>query len=170
MCRNEAAADAEQTKYLPLCDEHLPGYPISHIGFSTTYARLFFPVPNVSFNMLQVPLMGPIGSAFIRKAKMLNREIFAWTVNDEKKMRWCIRRELDGVITDDPKKFLDVCEDYMADGERIERFSVKEVAHMLRIHLFLFVVTIIFKVKFGYRLDQRFVVQPRRLMEAKEEG
>ena len=29
------------TKYLPLCEQYLPGYPISHIGFSTTYAAQF---------------------------------------------------------------------------------------------------------------------------------
>ncbi|KAF2102675.1 tubulin-domain-containing protein [Rhizodiscina lignyota] len=87
------------TKFLPLCDEYLPEFPVSHIGFSTSYAPFFLPVPNVAFNMLQVILMGPFGGSFIRKAKTLNREIFAWTVNDEKKMRWCIRKELDEIIT-----------------------------------------------------------------------
>ncbi|KAK5020349.1 hypothetical protein LTR16_012610, partial [Cryomyces antarcticus] len=54
--------------------------------------------------------MGPCGPSFIKKCKRQGREVLAWTVNDEKKMRWCVKRELDGVITDDPKKFLEVCE------------------------------------------------------------
>jgi phosphatidylglycerol phospholipase C len=36
----------------------------------------------------------------IRKAK---REIFLWTVNDVKAMKWSIRKGVDGVITDDPR-------------------------------------------------------------------
>jgi phosphatidylglycerol phospholipase C len=127
-------------------------------------------VPNVSFNMLQVLLMGPFGCAFIRKAKMLNREIFAWTVNKEKNMRWCIRRELDGVITDDPKKFLEVCDDYVAHAGRKERFSMREIANILRVHFFCFLITMLFRWKYGYGLDQRYVVRPKRIMEVEEDG
>ena len=38
-------------KFIPLCQSYLPGFPISHIGFSTCYARQFLKVPNCSFNM-----------------------------------------------------------------------------------------------------------------------
>jgi len=100
-------------KFLPLCSKYLPTFPISHIGFSITYARQFLSVPNVSFNMLQKTLLVPFfGKRFIRDAKDQGRPIFAWTVNEEDMMRWCISKGLDGVITDDPKKFLDVCEDW----------------------------------------------------------
>ncbi|KAF2838317.1 tubulin-domain-containing protein [Patellaria atrata CBS 101060] len=99
-------------KYLPLCEEYLPGFPITHIGFSTLYARQFFCVPNISFNMLQFVLMGPLGWSFRRKAKELGRPVLVWTVNEESKMKWCIKKNLDGVITDDPKKFIDVRDDW----------------------------------------------------------
>ncbi|OCL06425.1 tubulin-domain-containing protein [Glonium stellatum] len=56
-------------KYLPLCDDYLPGFPITHIGFSISYARHFLKFPNVSFNLLQAVLMTPWGCAFIKKAK-----------------------------------------------------------------------------------------------------
>jgi hypothetical protein len=49
-------------KFLPLCPKYLPGFPISHIGFSTLYARQFLKVPNVSFNLLQKALFGPLGA------------------------------------------------------------------------------------------------------------
>ncbi|PVI04711.1 PLC-like phosphodiesterase, partial [Periconia macrospinosa] len=95
-------------KYLPLCSEHLPGFPVSHIGFSLLYASYFFAVSNVSFNMHQNALITPWGRAFVRKAQRDQRPVFAWTVNDVRQMRWDVRHGLDGVITDDPKTFLEV--------------------------------------------------------------
>ncbi len=35
--------------------------------------------------------------------------MFVWTVNKEMWMEWSIRHEVDGVISDDPKRFLEVC-------------------------------------------------------------
>ena len=52
--------------------------------------------------------MGPIGGRFIRDAHAQHRPIFVWTVNDEDMMRWSIRERVDGVITDDPKRFGEV--------------------------------------------------------------
>lgn len=100
-------------KFLPLAVKYLPGFPVTHIGFSVPYARHFFSVPNVSFNMLLPMLIAPGGKSFIRDAReKYHRQVYAWTVNEEDKMKWCIRRQLDGVITDDPKKFLEVCEKF----------------------------------------------------------
>ena len=95
-------------KYLPLCSRYLPSFPISHIGFSITYAAHFLTVPNVSFNMYQAALMLPWGRAFVRKAQSDGRPVYAWTVNEERRMRWDIRHGLDGVVTDDPKLFVEV--------------------------------------------------------------
>jgi tubulin gamma len=67
-------------KYLPLCSRYLPGFSISHIGFSLLYATHFFSVPNVSFNLLQGVLMTPWGRAFTRKAQCDKRPVYAWTV------------------------------------------------------------------------------------------
>ncbi|KIW22166.1 hypothetical protein, variant 2 [Cladophialophora immunda] len=66
-------------KFLPLCVKYCPGYPVSHIGFSTFYARQFLKVPNVSFNMLQKSLFGPLGARFMRDVRRANRPLFAWT-------------------------------------------------------------------------------------------
>ncbi|KAL9624869.1 MAG: hypothetical protein Q9160_000916 [Pyrenula sp. 1 TL-2023] len=110
-------------KYLPLCTTYLPSYPIAHIGFSTSYARQFLSVPHVSFNMLQPLLLGPIGAKFIRDVRQdPDRSLFVWTVNDEDMMRWSIRKEVDGVITDEPEKFLRVCREWgTEDGEGQQR-------------------------------------------------
>ncbi|KAK5987549.1 Phosphatidylglycerol phospholipase C [Cladobotryum mycophilum] len=105
----------------------LPSYPISHISFSTPYSRHFLPIPNMGFNMFQQILVGPLGSWFLQDAKKGGNPVFAWTVNQEKWMEWCIRKNnpsfssssvaaetkpavfIDGVITDDPRLFLQVC-------------------------------------------------------------
>ncbi|KAL8708669.1 MAG: hypothetical protein Q9220_006494 [cf. Caloplaca sp. 1 TL-2023] len=57
--------------------------------------------------MLQHSLFGPGGTRFIRDAKAAGRPIFHWTVNQDDLMRWSIRQGADGVITDDPKRFLE---------------------------------------------------------------
>ena len=105
-------------KYLPLCSQHLPGFSIAYIGFNTLFANRFFAAPNISFNMLYHSLMGPLGFYFRRRARRESRPVFAWTVNDEKHMLWCIRRGIDGVISDDPKRFLELCAD--VERERVE--------------------------------------------------
>ncbi|KAK5129665.1 hypothetical protein LTR08_002990 [Meristemomyces frigidus] len=99
-------------KYLPLAQQHLPGYPVVHIGFSTSYARHFFSVPNVGFGTLLPTLVAPGGKRFIRDARAQDRRVLAWTVNPAERMEWCIRRGVDGVITDDPAMYLAVCEGY----------------------------------------------------------
>jgi len=145
-----------QTKYLPLCDDYLPGFPVSHIGFSTLYARQFFSVPNISFNMLQAVLVGPLGAKFLRKAKKLDRPVYAWTVNKENRMRWCIRKELDGVITDDPKLFLKVCE----DEERLKKkewMSFYDLLDIIKINLMVLVFGIVFMRKHRGGVDKRFI-------------
>jgi phosphatidylglycerol phospholipase C len=124
--------------------EFLPGYPLAHISNSLFYSRHFFPIPNLAFNMFQGLLVGPFGRWFLRDAKRAGRPVFAWTVNSEKWMEWCIRKNItsnraalsassstsslssiaddksssgapsptvfiDGVITDNPQHFLQVC-------------------------------------------------------------
>ena len=149
-------------KYLSLCEDYLPGFPVSHIGFSTMYARRFFSVPNISFNMLHQVLHGPFGALFIRKAKALNREVFAWTVNDENRMRWCIRKQLDGVITDDPKTFLEVCKDYekvpLEKNVKIrERYELMDWASIIRVQVLVAVFILVFRIRFGGTVDKKYV-------------
>ncbi|KAF2774161.1 PLC-like phosphodiesterase [Teratosphaeria nubilosa] len=94
-------------KFLPLALKYSPGFPVVHIGFSTSYARHFLQIPDVGFNMLLPILIGPGGQSFLREAReTFHRRVIAWTVNTEDRMESCIRRELDGVITDDPEMFL----------------------------------------------------------------
>ncbi|EOA90461.1 uncharacterized protein SETTUDRAFT_45648 [Exserohilum turcica Et28A] len=130
-------------KYLPLCARYLPGFPVSHIGFSTLIASYFFTVPNVSFNMAQAILMTPWGRLFIRKAQSDGRPVYAWTVNEESKMRWDIRQGLDGVVTDDPKLFLEVRNSWH-EGTK-DGVTVLAWLDVLRINLFCLIYTALFQ-------------------------
>ena len=53
-----------------------------------------------------------VGTHFIRDVKAKGRPLYMWTVNEQDMMRWCIKRDIDGVITDDPKRFLEVCDEW----------------------------------------------------------
>ncbi|CAM1500954.1 Fc.00g101160.m01.CDS01 [Cosmosporella sp. VM-42] len=114
----------------------MPTYPLAHISASILYSHHFLPVPNLGFNMNQKALIGPPGRYFLSKIRAADKQLFVWTVNEERWMEWCIRKNLgrrrskipkvdgeivskmrgdaliDGVITDDPKLFLEVCERY----------------------------------------------------------
>lgn len=97
-------------KYIKLCQTLLPGFPIAFIGWSLTYARALLRVPDIHFNLLQQRLASPFGASFLKKAKKCGRLVFDWTVNDEEWMERSIQKKLDGVITDDPKLFLEICD------------------------------------------------------------
>lgn len=143
-----------QTKYLPLCEKYLSGFPVCHIGLSIFYANQFLKVPNVAFNLLANGLIGPFGDRFIRKVKAQGREIFAWTVNEDKKMRWCIRKQVDGVCTDDPKRFLEVCAERTV---KKEAWTWREIGQFIRMNVFLTIFAMLIKVRFGYKVDQQFL-------------
>lgn len=136
-----------QAKFLPLCEEYLPNFPITHIGFSTCYARRFLKVPNVSFNMLQKIMMGPFGAKFLADVKAADRQIFLWTVNEKNMMGWSIRREVDGVITDDPETFKEVCDNW--DGNVPEEpITWRQYFFTLWIYLLVLIFGTLFRVKY----------------------
>lgn len=134
-------------KFLPLCQKYLPGYPITHICFSTCYARQFLSVPNVSFNMLQKVLLGPIGARFLRDVKKANRPLYAWTVNDSNLMKWCVQKDLDGVITDDPKRFNQICDEW-SDTERAARPTLAQWFYTMWLWCMILVFSIPFRRRF----------------------
>jgi len=102
--------------YIDLCRTHLPGFSIAFINWSLVEASRLLRESDVGFNMLQPSLVGPCGSRFIRETRKAGRNLFVWTVNKERWMYWSIRKGVDGVITDDPKRFLEVCEEWKAGG------------------------------------------------------
>jgi hypothetical protein len=136
-----------------LCLKHLPGYPVAYIGFSVAYARQLLRIPNLDLNMLQYSLAGPCGSGLVREAREKQRRVFDWTVDDEAWMEWSIGRGMDAVITNDPKKFLDVCERWRggreedrwaASRKRPLKAKVKEAGFWVLFEFMTFVIGLIF--------------------------
>lgn len=106
-------------KYLAPAQQYLPGFPMMHIAFSAIYARQFFDFANVGFNIMFYALIMPGGKRFLRDAQdIYNRKVLSWTINGEDRMKWCIRRNLDGVVTDEVEKYLDLAERFDEDEER----------------------------------------------------
>lgn len=105
------------------------------------------PCANVSFNILQQALhVWPFGQRFIDDVHTRKRAIFAWTVNKDEMMRWCIAHQLDGVITDDPKRFREVQDEWRA-GKR----DVALDRATLRMLLWIMFCTVAFRVILAWR-------------------
>lgn len=99
-------------KHLRACHEHLPDFAVAWIGIRLELAREYCKVPNVAMNVRQEALYYAGGQRFLRQCQKEERPVYAWTVNEVAWMRWAIKAKLDCVITDDPKLFLDVCEEH----------------------------------------------------------
>jgi phosphatidylglycerol phospholipase C len=154
--RSRPPANLCQANYIPLCSKYLPGYPITHIGFNIQYARQFLKVPKVSFNMAHKIVAGPGGSSFLKDAKAANREVFLWTVNEVPWMKWSIGKEVDGVITDDPKKYLEVCKSYSGGKMQLPLKMWGSVAWM---NVFARVLSFLFRIKYGFKVDLKKIAK-----------
>jgi hypothetical protein len=99
--------------------------------------------------MAQVVLMTPWGKAFIRKTHRDKRAVYAWTVNEESRMRWSIRQGLDGVVTDDPRLFLEVRKSWHAGTK--DGLRVGDAFNIVRVNFFAIIYTILFWIMFGLR-------------------
>ncbi|KAJ0351489.1 hypothetical protein COL154_012908 [Colletotrichum chrysophilum] len=115
---------ARQQPYINHCTTYVPTYPVALISWSPIFARKFLPQEFLSFNMFQKSLVGPMGKAFMRVLKAHDRRLFVWTVNEEEWMEWSIAQGVDGVITDEPEAFLEVCRRW--EGEEGSAAAAKE--------------------------------------------
>lgn len=91
------------------------------------------------------------------KKQKADRTLLLWTVNEESWMKWCIRQEADGIITDDPKKCLEVRKTYSKD-EKL-RHSWASWKGILYIHWFAFLHGFSFRVKHGYWVNAQKVMK-----------
>lgn len=88
------------------------------------------------------------GVRFIRDAKAKRRPLYVWTVNEKAMMKWSIKRELDGVITDDPKRFLEVCDEW-EQGKRSLDVSWSQWMGIAWINFMVFIFGTIFWWKYS---------------------
>ncbi|KAL2073421.1 hypothetical protein VTL71DRAFT_10745 [Oculimacula yallundae] len=143
-------------KYLPVCNKHLPGFPITHIGWNIPYARQFLEIPGISFNMFQRMMIGPGGQKFMKDVRKAGRSLFLWTVNDDNTMRWSISKGVDGVITDDPKRYLEICRSY--NGEKVS-MSLKAWTTFVLIKFGVPFYKLLVRYKYGAKMSMGRVKQ-----------
>ena len=132
-------ASVLKLQYVPLSGMYLPDFPITHIGVSIPFARKFLAYPNCAFNMLLPMLIGPMGTKFMRQLRILQRPITVWTVNDKALMAWAIKHDLDGVISDDPKTYLDLCK-HWDEARKKRNLSVKLLFTALWMQILVFIL------------------------------
>ncbi len=130
---------------------------MAHIGWSLPYAWQLLKYDGISFNMFQRILIGPYGSHFLKEARQRGRNVFVWTVNDEEWMRWSIRKGVDGVITDDPKLFLDVCRRWESGSDEPlrKRSARQQLSRWLKLYAetaFMQLVAVVFITMFRIAL------------------
>ncbi|CZT08836.1 uncharacterized protein RCO7_03493 [Rhynchosporium graminicola] len=143
-------------KYLPFCNKHLTEFPIAHIGWNIPYARQFLEIPGISFNMFQRMMIGPGGEKFMRDVRKAGRSLFLWKINDDNAMRWSISKGVDGVITDDPKRYLEICRSY--DGEKVG-ISLRGWSTFVLIKFMVPFLHLLVKYKYGTRMGTGKVKQ-----------
>ena len=122
-----------------------------NIGFSLSYSRQFLPVTNSSFAMIQASLLSPSGRRYIREMQARHQHIFAWTVNDDKVIDWCIGQGVDGIITDDVPKALKLCETYQ--GKSRYSWSWKMGWGFLKLNFWLYLWGVVFRKRYGTCID-----------------
>lgn len=107
--------------------------------------------------MLRQILVGPGGSKFMADAKAAERSMLVWTVNEEQWMRWCIKNKIDGVISDDPKKYLELCEKYDSAGSKEPGFGLKDWALIIWFNLLAMLFSWLFRYRYGFKIDKKKV-------------
>ena len=104
--------------------------------------------------MLRQILVGPGGSKFLADAKAAERSMLVWTVNEEQWMRWCIKNKVDGVISDDPKKYLELCEKYDSADSKEPGFGLKDWALIICFNLLAMLFSWLFRYRYGFKIDK----------------
>lgn len=150
-------------RYLPARAKHLPRYPVTLVCVDLSYARQFLQVPLISFNVNQMILMGPLGRGFLDEARAARRKVYVWTVNAPNLMRWCIRHEIDGVISDEPGRFRQVCKGWEKEhtgvlgvpNPNLDRIPLKQRIEITLVTLYV--------ICFGWILKRMYLTPLERL-------
>lgn len=71
-------------------------------------------------------------------------------------MDWCIRRALDCVITDEPKKFLEACDNFKPDSQP-SQLPWAVIFNFIRINIFAWLFGIMFWRKYGFSLEKKYL-------------
>ena len=101
-----------------------------------------------------MPISGP---RFIKDAHGSGRAVYAWTVNDQDIMRWFIKHEVDGIITDDVEKLVDTRAAWEA-GHRKIKISIRN--HMWTV--WVWILSMLFGAFIRRRMDRARELKGKR--------
>ena len=77
-------------------------------------------------------------------------------MNDEKNMDWCIRRGLDGVITDNIPKLVEMCKTF--EEKKKYRWPMKLLFRFIYFNIWIYLFGVIVSGRFGKRIDRHVKV------------
>ncbi|KGO76298.1 Glycerophosphoryl diester phosphodiesterase [Penicillium italicum] len=150
-------------RYLPARARHLPRYAVTLICVDVSYARQFLQVPLLSFNINQMILMGPLGRGFLDEVRAARKQVCVWTVNAPNLMRWCIRHGIDGVISDEPGRFRQVCEGWEKEHTGVLGVPNPELDRIPLRQRVEIIVVALYVICFGWILKRMYLTPVERL-------
>ncbi|KAL3481751.1 PLC-like phosphodiesterase [Aspergillus californicus] len=107
-----------KAEWVSACLRHIPGFPMALTAFSPPYATAMLEaLPDLNFSLFNHGFATRRGSRFRKRAREQSGMIFSWTDNADEWMALSIRNQVDGVITDDPKRFMELCSHWEGKGE-----------------------------------------------------
>ena len=93
--------------------------------------------------------MGPLGRGFLEEAKGKGRAVYCWTVNESNMMGWCIRKGIDGIVTDFPEVAREMAEEW--GGKEGEGLGRVRFGQKVQVWIISFLVLL-----FGWFLRRKF--------------
>ena len=69
-------------------------------------------------------------------------------------MKWTIQKELDGVITDDPKRFRKICDEWDFEGEPTARPSIVQWLYTFWLYIMIGIFSYPFRKRFPQTVEQ----------------
>ncbi|KAE9407234.1 PLC-like phosphodiesterase [Gymnopus androsaceus JB14] len=106
-------------RFIPAAKEHLPGVTRSFIGISPYLARTYFWDHCDFFSMSFGVLTTSDGEKFRQECKAAGKKLMVWTVNKPEHMMEAVRWEVDCILTDVTKTWLDMRSALYTDYEKI---------------------------------------------------
>ncbi|KAI4866736.1 PLC-like phosphodiesterase [Hypoxylon rubiginosum] len=137
--------------WLAACLRFLPDFPVALTAYSPAYAAALLPLPNLHFSLFNVSFATPSGRRFLREARRARRLVFSWSDNADEYMALSLRNEVDGAMTDDPARFLELCGRWSEDGvrERVGRPTAKQAVLWVVFNVLVWVAEISLRLRKG---------------------
>ncbi|PSR81019.1 hypothetical protein PHLCEN_2v6550 [Hermanssonia centrifuga] len=105
--------------FIPYCRKHLPYCRRSYIGGDLEVARKYFWDNVDAFSIWFAALTTADGEKFRKECKAAGKQLMVWTVNDPQCMVEAVRWDVDAILTDVTKTWLDLRSALSVDYDKI---------------------------------------------------